>query len=348
MPVMNASDDAAAVGPPLLNVKGMSVRFRTDRGYVKAVNDVSFRIRRGEIVGIVGESGCGKSATLRAVLGLTRAPGEVYAGKVCLEGRSLLDMRPRDLRAVRGAEIGFVGQSPFAALNPILSIEAQFANVLKAHRRIKRAEIREIALKGLISVGIKNPEGVLGSYAHQLSGGMAQRVVIAIAMCLDPHLLVADEPTTALDVTVQRQILDLIRAIIRTRDAGTLLVTHDLGVVAQYCDWVIVMYAGRVVEEGPTKLVLGAPRHPYTQALLKAIPRPGQTLQGLTGSVPNLIDYPPGCPYTSRCPLAVAACEHGVPPAVEIHPMQKVACIRVGETEPGSHPHATARTGVAA
>ncbi|MCY3952495.1 MAG: ABC transporter ATP-binding protein [bacterium] len=295
---------AAAAAPPtasLMEVSDLRVQFRSRRRTVHAVNGVSFSIGEGETVGLVGETGCGKSATVRAIIGLLKSPGRVTAGSVRLEGTDLVGLQPRQLRRIRGASIGFVPQNPFGALNGVLRIERQFANVIRAHGRGRRGEIRSTALDMLDAVGIADPERVLRGYAHELSGGMAQRVVIALAMVLNPRLVVADEPTTGLDLTIQRQILDLIRDLAETEARSMLLVTHDVGVVAQYCSRVLVMYAGQVVEAGPVRRVLTAPAHPYTEALLAAVPRRGERLAGAQGTVPTLLELPPGCFYYDRC-----------------------------------------------
>ena len=310
----------------MLEVRGLSTQFVTSRGIVHAVNDVSFAVGPGELVGIVGETGCGKSATARSIIGLVRPPGYVVGGEVRLDGLDLLRMRREELRAIRGARIGFVTQNPFASLNPILSIEKQFLNVLRAHRHVSSGEARELALAKLRSVGIASPERVLRGHAHELSGGMAQRVVIAIAMILEPRLLIADEPTTALDVTVQRQTLDLIKGLLAKERGAMLLVTHDLGVVAQYSDSVVVMYAGKVVERGSVSEVFRRPAHPYTYALLRSAPQPGGTLVGLTGSVPDPIDYPAGCPFRFRCPFAFDRCVTDAPAPHPLADGRQVSC----------------------
>ncbi len=298
----------------MLEVRGITTTYQTRRGTVHAVNDVSFDVRAGEVVAIVGESGCGKSATIRSILGLIRPPGQVLRGQAFFQGRDLLAMSPRTLRKVRGDQIGFVAQNPFGALNPILRIRKQFHNVITAHRgRMPKAKTREMALEMLRAVGIPGPERVLDGYAHELSGGMAQRVVIAMAMVLHPALVVADEPTTALDVTIQRQILDLMRDLVLRDGRSMLLVTHDLGVVAQYCDRVIVMYAGKVVETGSVREVFERPAHPYTRALLRSVPRRGQSVHTLRGRVADLINYPAGCPFADRCELVMDRC-HTEPP----------------------------------
>ena len=297
----------------MLKVDALTTWYWTRRGPVRAVNEVSFSVGRHQAVGIVGETGSGKSTVVRSLTRLIRPPGRIMGGTVQLGELSLLGLPEGQLRKVRGAQVGFVGQSPFGSLHPILTVETQFRNVIAAHRSVTRAEARAIALGLLHDVGIGGPERVLGSYSHELSGGMAQRVVIAIAMSLKPMLLVADEPTTALDLTVQRQILDLLQGLSERGDTSVLLVTHDLGVVAQYCDWVIVMYAGKIVEQGPVDRVFVRPLHPYTIALLQAVPRVGYPLVGLAGGRVDLINYPTGCPYRRSCPLAFARCENDVP-----------------------------------
>jgi oligopeptide/dipeptide ABC transporter ATP-binding protein len=300
---------------PLLEVTHLRTEFATPNGTAKVVNNVSFQVPRGEIVGVVGETGCGKSVTIRSILGLVRPPGQVVGGHARLAGTDLIGMRPKELRAVRGKRIGFVAQNPFSALNPVMRIERQFANIIAAHegRASARRTTRERALQALTAVGIAGPERVLRGYAHQLSGGMAQRVVIAMAMILDPELVIADEPTTGLDLTVQRQILDLIKSLVEDGHRSMLLVTHDLGVVAQYCSQVVVMYAGQVVESGPVTTVLRTPEHPYTAALLAAIPRRGRELVHLKGRLPDLVDYPRGCPFADRCPKATDLCRTEAP-----------------------------------
>lgn len=290
-----------ATAAPLLEVSDLHVHFGSRRRTVFAVNGVSFSIAEGETVGLVGETGCGKSATVRAIIGLLPSPGRVTAGSVHLKETDLVGLGPRQIRRIRGAGIGFVPQNPFGALNPVLRIERQFRNVIRAHGRGRRSAIRSTALDMLDAVGIADPERVLRGYAHELSGGMAQRVVIALAMVLNPRLVVADEPTTGLDLTIQRQILDLIADLARTEGRSMLLVTHDIGVVAQYCSRVLVMYAGQVVEAGPVRQVLKQPAHPYTEALLAAVPRRGERLVGAQGTVPTLLELPPGCFYYDRC-----------------------------------------------
>jgi oligopeptide/dipeptide ABC transporter ATP-binding protein len=297
----------------LLEVRDLETEFATRAGTVHALNGVSFSVAQGEIVGLVGESGCGKSTAVRSIIRLVQPPGEVSAGTARLDGVDLLSLPTEQLRQVRGRDIGFVSQNPFGALNPVYRIERQFRNVMRAHRKVSRVEVRETATDLLLATGIPDPERVLRGYAHEISGGMAQRVVIAIALCLNPKLLIADEPTTALDLTVQRQILEMIHKLVVEASRSMLLVTHDLSVVATYCDRVVVMYAGKVVEEGRTAHVLAHPAHPYTAALMAAVPGSGTKPVALRGTVPDLIDYPAGCPYRDRCPRAVDRCATEAP-----------------------------------
>lgn len=306
---------------PLLDVEDLRSVFHTPRGTVHAVNGVSFTVHRGELLGIVGESGCGKSATIRSLIGLLRPPGEVVGGRAMFLGDDLLSMAPRRRRRLLGTRLGFVPQNPFGSLNPVMSIERQFRRVITEHTKASRAQARDLAGEMLSRAGIADPSRVLNGYAHQLSGGMAQRTVLAIAMCLDPDLVIADEPTTGLDVTVQRQILDLTMELLEAERRAMLLVTHDLGVVAQYCTRVIVMYAGKVVEHGAVAEVFSRPAHPYTELLLEAVPRPGQPLVVAKGRIPDLIDYPRGCPFYDRCSYQHdPRCETEAPPLREISP----------------------------
>lgn len=310
----------------ILSVEGLRTVFSTPGGTAHVVNGVDLTVGAGEVVGIVGESGCGKSVTIRSILGLVRPPGEVAGGSAVFDGHELIGMRQSSLRRLRGKEIGFIAQNPFSALNPVLRIRRQFKNVLTTHERVSSADVRRRSRQALADVGIAGPDRVLDGYAHQLSGGMAQRVVIAMAMLLDPKLVIADEPTTGLDLTVQRQILDLIRSLVSMRDRSMLLVTHDLGVVAQYCDRVVVMYAGKVVEQGRVRDVLAAPAHPYTKALLQAVPRQGHPLVHLSGRLPDLVDYPRGCPFTTRCGMAHEPCAHTAPAEAFAWSGQTYAC----------------------
>lgn len=324
----------------MLDVQDITTRFYTRRGAVHAVNGVSFTVDRGQVVGIVGESGSGKSATVRSILGLVRHPGVVERGAAYLDGDDLLSMSRRQLRRVRGSEIGFVAQNPFGSLNPILPLGRQFENVVKAHRNdVSSDDVRDMALEMLDVVGIPGARRILDGYSHALSGGMAQRVVTAMAMILDPKLVVADEPTTALDVTIQRQILDLLKDLLAGGERSLLLVTHDLGVVAQYCDRVVVIYAGKVAETGPTDEVFRNPAHPYTLALLQSVPRRGHKVRPLRGRVPDLIDYPSGCPYKARCRYVFDRCHDEVPKLLDVYSSQatsRAAACHLPEEEVGS------------
>lgn len=297
-------------GAPLLQVRDLYTQFDTARGVVRAVEGVSFDVARGEVVGIVGESGCGKSVTIRSILGLLPPTGKVTRGSVMLEGRELLSLRNREMRDIRGDEIGFVAQNPFGIFNPVLRIRKQFHIMMRTHRPdVTKEESYARASEMLAAVGIAGVDRVLNGYAHELSGGMAQRVGISMAMLLNPSLIIADEPTTALDVVVQRQILELIKGIVEEDQRSMLLVTHDLGVVAQYCQRVIVLYAGKTVEEGPVSEVFSRPSHPYTLGLLQGIPRPGKPLISLKGRLPDLLNYPTGCPFKDRCQFVHERCE---------------------------------------
>lgn len=310
----------------MLEVEHLVTKFVGRVEIVNAVNDVSFSVADGEIVGLVGESGSGKSVTVRSVMGLIGPPGRIVSGSVRLDGRELVGMKRRELRKIRGVRMGFVGQSPFAALNPILSIGEQFRNVICAHRSMSAREAAELAARKLAAVRMPGVERVLKGHAHELSGGMAQRVVIALAMLLDPPLLIADEPTTALDVTVQREILELLRELMTKGDRSMLIVTHDLGVVAQYCQTVVVMYAGKVVEQGPVTSVFRTPAHPYTRALLDAVSHHGRVPVVMRGVPPNLMRYPTGCPYAPRCNRAFDRCGAEAPTPEPFAEQQSVSC----------------------
>jgi len=274
-----ANQNAAAERATVLEVAGLNVRIDTPDGEVHPVRGVDLTVHRGEIVGIVGESGCGKSTTIKGILKLLGPTSKVTADTVRLGDTDLLAAKPRQMREVRGNRVGFVAQNPFGSLNPIYSIERQFRELHKAHgRKLSKAENREVALGMLEGVGIVNPARVLDGYAHQLSGGMAQRVVIALATTLSPELLIADEPTTGLDATVQAQIMDLMARVVVEEDRSMLLVTHDLGVIAQYCQRVIVMYDGLVVEHGDVMDVMVDPQHEYTRKLIGSVPKTGEKL----------------------------------------------------------------------
>ncbi|MDP2063605.1 MAG: ABC transporter ATP-binding protein [Phaeovulum sp.] len=302
----------------LLEVRGLRTVFHTRAGEVWAVDGVDVEVRRGECLGIVGESGSGKSVTFASVMGLVRSPGRVAEGQILFDGRDLRALTPREMRAVRGKEIAMTMQDALTALNPALTVAEQISEALEAHDetlptrgRARRAAIRAKSVEMLGLVGIPSAESRLRQYPHEFSGGMRQRIMIAIALACRPKLLIADEPTTALDVTIQAQVLELITEIRGRLGMSVVLITHDLGVVAEHCDRVMVMYAGQVVESGPTAEVIAHPRHPYTRGLLASIPRPGlrgQPIRPIEGQVPDLIGMPPQCRFYSRCPVRREAC----------------------------------------
>jgi peptide/nickel transport system ATP-binding protein len=316
-------------GSPLLSVQGLTTVFGAGERTLTAVNDVSFEIRRGETLGLVGESGSGKSVTAFSLLRLLPPAGRTTGGRVMFQGRDLLALSEREMCGVRGAGIGLVFQEPMAALNPVMRVGAQVAEALVAHGMARGREARERAIELLRAVKIVDPDQRVDDYPHQLSGGMRQRVMLAVALACRPPLVIADEPTTALDVTVQAQILDLLREMKRTFDLSLLLITHDLGVIAEVADRVAVMYAGRIVEEGPVRTIFRAPAHPYTRGLLASIPhgRVGERLTAIEGVVPNLAALPPGCAFAPRCADRLPDCDRIVPPEVELGAGHRTRCL---------------------
>jgi oligopeptide transport system ATP-binding protein len=303
---------------PLLSVRDLRVRFETHHGAVRAVDGVSFDLDEGETLGLVGESGSGKSVTNLALLGLVpNPPGVVEARAIEFDGRDLMQLSEREMRKVRGNDISMIFQDPMTSLNPLLTIERQLTEVLELHKHMPRSAARKVAAQGLGEVGIPNPERSLDQYPHELSGGMRQRVMIAMALLCEPKLLLADEPTTALDVTIQAQILELMKALQRHRGTAIILVTHDLGVVAGMSDRVHVMYAGRLVETADTDALFARPRHPYTRGLLHSVPSldgdPEAKLFSIEGTPPDLASLPPGCAFAPRCDHRVARCDTEVP-----------------------------------
>jgi peptide/nickel transport system ATP-binding protein len=298
----------AATGEPLLQVTNLSTSFDTRHGIVRAVTGVDLTVNRAEVVGLVGESGCGKSVTSLSILGLIAPPGKIESGQVIFEGEDLRQVRPRRLRELRGDRIAMIFQQPTSSLNPLMTAGRQIGEVLEIHRRMEEKAVRQRALELMRMVGIPDPERRLNSYPHEMSGGMAQRVMIAMALACEPVLLIADEPTTALDVTIQAQILDLMRRLRTETGTAIVLITHDLGVVAEMCDQVAVMYAGEIVERTDVRTLFASPKHPYTQGLIGAVPVAGQEREELAvipGNVPNLIDLPPGCRFAPRCAARV-------------------------------------------
>jgi oligopeptide/dipeptide ABC transporter ATP-binding protein len=298
---------------PLLAVRDLRIAFRTAAGLVRAVNGVSFTVEKGSVVGLVGESGCGKSVTAHALMGLNRTSRDAQcAGEVLFRGRNLLTVPERELREVRGKEIAMIFQDPMTCLNPVRRVGAQIAETLKLHTDLSKAEMRSRCIDLLGEVGIPNPAARLDDYPHQFSGGMRQRVMIAMALACDPSVLIADEPTTALDVTIQAQIIDLLERLRHRHGSAIILITHDLGVVADVADEILVMYAGRLVEQGPKRELFADPLHPYTWGLLSSIPRVDRErprrLPSIEGAPPSLIDIPPGCAFRPRCRHAFETC----------------------------------------
>jgi len=316
---------------PLLDVASLRTEFRSRRGPVVAVNDVSFQVDAGEIVGVVGESGSGKSTIALSLLRLIPdPPGRITGGSVRFKGRDLLALDEGQMRRVRGDEIAMIFQDPMTSLNPMIRIRRQMTEGLRLHLGLSKDAALARAIEMLRLVGIPAAEERIHQYPHQLSGGMRQRVVIAIALSCNPELVLADEPTTALDVTIQAQILELMRQVMRERNAAVLLITHDLGVVAGMCDRVLVMYAGRIVEQAPRRTIFYNPRHPYTIGLLKSVPRlegaRAARLPQIEGSPPDLSRPPSGCPFHPRCPFATAVCREVVPPLRGLEDGHMVAC----------------------
>ncbi len=322
---------------PLLLIRGLEVVFPTSSGIVRAVDGVDLEVFPGECLGVVGESGSGKSVTFLAVLGLLRPPGRIAAGEIRFEGRTISGLSEADLRDLRGRAIAITLQDALTALNPALTVEQQIAETIEAHDpdlprgRARRGALRERALELLRLVGIPEPARRLANYPHELSGGMRQRVMIAIALSCRPRLLIADEPTTALDVTIQAQVLDLLAELRERLGTAMVLISHDLGVVAEHCARVVVMYAGQVVEYGPTRAVIGEPRHPYTQGLLRSIPSleaPERPIRPIPGQMADPIRPPPGCRFEPRCSLARPACR--VPVALRSFGQGRAArCVEV-------------------
>ncbi|MCU0897505.1 MAG: ABC transporter ATP-binding protein [Burkholderiales bacterium] len=302
---------AAESAAPLLEVRNLRVEFPTRRGTLVAVDDISFSISRGEVLGVVGESGAGKSLTGMAIIGLLEPPGRVAAGEVRLEGERIDNLAPEAMRRIRGRRIGAIFQDPLTSLNPLYTIGQQITETILTHLPLTRREARERAVKWLADVGIPAPENRIDHYPHQFSGGMRQRVVIALALCAEPRLVVADEPTTALDVSIQAQIITLLKRLASQHGTSVMLVTHDMGVIAETADRVAVMYAGRIAEIGPVRDVIHVPKHPYTVGLMSSIPKLGENRERLAqidGSMPRLTAIPRGCAFNPRCPSAFDRC----------------------------------------
>jgi len=320
----------------LLDIRGLKTWFKTDDGMVRAVDGVDLRIDRGETVGVVGESGCGKTVTARSVLKLIdMPPGRFEAGQILWQGRDLIPLGAEEMDKIRAREIAIIFQEPMTSLNPVYTVGGQIAEVLRQHDKLSRKQALDGAVEMLRLVNIPNPTKRVHDYPHQFSGGMRQRVMIAMALSCKPKLLIADEPTTALDVTIQAQILELMQEMKQRLGMSIMLITHAMGVVAETCQRVVVMYAGKVVEEAPVEALFGDPRHPYTQGLIRSIPRVDraagaehkQRLEAIPGSVPSLLEPPPGCRFAARCKYAMDVCRQAMPPLKEVAPGHFVRCV---------------------
>lgn len=313
----------------VLDVRDLQTHFFTDAGVVKAVDGVSFTLGEGEVLGLVGESGSGKSVTGFSILRLVDAPGRVIGGQILFRGQDLAQLSDREMRGLRGNKIAMIFQDPMMTLNPVLRIETQMIEAVRAHDRVSPAAAKDRAIAVLARVGIPSPAERLEAYPHQFSGGMRQRVAIAIALLNGPDLIVADEPTTALDVTIQSQILAEVQELARETGTALIWITHDLAVVAGLADRISVMYAGRIVESGPTDAVLTAPGHPYTEGLLGSIPghgRRGERLTQIPGMAPNMARLPAGCAFAPRCPRSSETCRASAPAITDIGPARAVRC----------------------
>jgi oligopeptide transport system ATP-binding protein len=325
-----SKEPGATDGGPLLDVRDLHVEFRTREGVAKAVNGVEYSVDAGETLAVLGESGSGKSVTAQAIMGiLDSPPGFVTQGRVVFQGRDLLKLSNEERRKVRGARMAMIFQDALSSLNPVLHVGEQLGEMFTVHRGMSRKEARAKAVELMERVRIPAAKERVRSYPHQFSGGMRQRVMIAMAMALEPELIIADEPTTALDVTVQAQVMDLLAELQREYNMGLILITHDLGVVADVADKIAVMYAGRIVETSPVHDIYRAPAHPYTKGLLDSIPRvdqKGQELYAIKGLPPNLLHIPPGCAFNPRCPMARDVCRTEVPPLYRVSATRASAC----------------------
>ncbi|MDF1504986.1 ABC transporter ATP-binding protein [Roseisolibacter sp. H3M3-2] len=334
----------AAPAPPVLSLRDLRAYFHTDAGVARSVDGVSLDVHAGETLGVVGESGCGKSVTALSVLRLIRPPGRVEAGsRVLFEGRDLLALPEHELRAIRGNRIAMIFQEPMTALNPVFTVGDQIAEVVRVHEKASRKAAWARAVEMLAAVGIPDPERRAKEYPHQLSGGMRQRVMIAMALVLSPAVVIADEPTTALDVTIQAQILELLSDLQRRLGTAIVMITHDLGVIAEVARRVVVMYAGEVVEESPVGPLFAAPHHPYAEGLLAAVPRLGDRrdrLATIPGTVPPATAWPSGCRFRDRCPYAWERCAREHPPLYRIGDGRVSRCHLAEEPERRAHPHA--------
>ena len=318
----------------LLEVKDLQTHFPTRAGLVRAVDGVSFHLDRGELLGLVGESGCGKSITALSVMRLIAAPGKIVNGEILFDGKDLLKLSDAEMREMRGDDIAMIFQDPMTSLNPVFTVGEQIAEALRLHRKMSRSEARKATIEAMREVAIPDPARRLDDYPHQLSGGMRQRIMIAMALACNPKLLIADEPTTALDVTIQAQILELLNELRKQRELAVLLITHDLGVVAEVADRVAVMYTGRIVEQSPVDELFARPKHPYTEGLLRSVPKltiddvtRKERLETIEGVVPSPTDLPPGCHFAPRCVHRMPRCTEGRIPLYDLEGGVQVRCV---------------------
>ena len=329
MPTSKQLSGGAVVDTPLLEIEDLRTHFFTNEGVIKAVDGVHFTVNVGQILGLVGESGSGKSATALSIMRLIpEPPGKIVAGAIRLFGEDILGKTAAELRHIRGDRISMVFQDPMTSLDPVFTIRQQLIEALRYHRKLRKKVAYEQSIAMLRQVGIPSPEERIKEYPHQFSGGMRQRVMIAMALLCHPDLLIADEPTTALDVTIEAQILDLLRDIRAALGTAIIIITHDLRVVVNLCDLVAVMYAGKIVEAGEVRTIFSQPRHPYTRGLLQSIPTPGRktALTPIPGRPPNLAHLSPGCSFASRCPAAMDVCVQQEPPERQVAPGHRVKC----------------------
>ncbi len=320
--------------PHLLEVKNLQTQFPTKEGIVRAVNDVSFHIDEGELLGLVGESGCGKSITALSIMRLISPPGKIVGGSIRFNGMEMLEASEKKMRQIRGNDIAMIFQDPMTSLNPVYSVGEQIAEALRLHKKLGKKEAWQATIEAMEEVAIPSPHTRVNDYPHQLSGGMRQRVMIAMALACSPELLIADEPTTALDVTIQAQILELLNDLRTNRKLAILLITHDLGVVAETADRVCVMYTGKVVEQSDVDEIFETPKHPYTQGLLNSVPKLSDAelvgdarLSTIEGTVPSPTDLPDGCHFAPRCIYQKEICTHGEIPLYELQNDTKVRCV---------------------
>jgi len=320
--------------PHLLEVNDLRTHFPTRAGLVRAVDGVSFYLDRGELLGLVGESGCGKSMTALSVMRLIAPPGKIVSGEILFDGKDLMRLSDAEMRQMRGDDIAMIFQDPMTSLNPVYTVGEQIAEALRLHRKLSRKEARQATIEAMREVAIPDPARRVDDYPHQLSGGMRQRVMIAMALACNPKLLIADEPTTALDVTIQAQILELLNELRKQRDLAVLLITHDLGVVAEVADRVAVMYTGRIVEESPVEELFARPKHPYTEGLLRSVPKltgedviKKERLETIEGVVPSPTDLPPGCHFAPRCPHRMPRCTEEEIPLYQLEGGVQVRCV---------------------